>query len=325
MTAPPRTLILLATTYFGRPPRIDEERPEFELTTDLARQPQADAVVFHIPDTRRWPSIPRYPRNLLVAWSLESSVNYPALADPFLMRAFDLRMTYQRDADVWLPYFPPPDLIEAARRQPLPPRTEAAPVVHFQSSGVDRCGRTAFAAELMRHIAVDSYGSDLRNRVLDGPDLGRMTKLAVVSRYSFCLALENSIAPDYVTEKIFDAFLAGSVPVYRGAPNVAEFTPGPHSYVDANDFAGPAELAAYLKHLAADEAAYRAYFAWREDPDPRFLDAVARAAEPRYARLARRVAALQEQKSRPPEGERPVYPFSRARRFGWALSRLVSR
>jgi hypothetical protein len=325
MTASSPLLILLATTRFGRPPTLGDGGTGVEIAADLARLPEADAVVFHVPDMRRWSSIPRYPRNLWVAWSLESVVNYPVLADPFAMRAFDIRMTYERDADVWLPYFPPPDLIEAARRQPLPARTEVAPVVHFQSSGVDRCGRTAFAAELMRHIGVDSYGSDLRNRFLDEPDLGRTTKIGVVGRYRFCLALENSVARDYVTEKIFDAFLAGTVPVYRGAPNVAEFVPGPHSYIDANDFAGPAELAAYLRQLAADEDAYRAYFAWRENPDPRFLDAMERSAEPVTVRLARCVAAVRERKGRPPAGGRPVYPLSRLERLRWTLAPLLSR
>jgi hypothetical protein len=65
-----------------------------------------------------------------------------------------------------------------------------------------------------------------------------------------------------VTEKLYRAYLRGQVPVYRGAPNVAELAP-PHSYVDAHDFATPADLAKYLVYLAGNDTAYNEYQAWR--------------------------------------------------------------
>ena len=43
---------------------------------------------------------------------------------------------------------------------------------------------------------------------------------------------ENSIATDYVTEKLYDAFVAGCVPVYYGAPNVEDLLPDPDSIID---------------------------------------------------------------------------------------------
>jgi len=39
-------------------------------------------------------------------------------------------------------------------------------------------------------------------------------------RYKFCIAIENSLAMDYVTEKVYDALAAGCVPIYYGAPNI---------------------------------------------------------------------------------------------------------
>ena len=38
----------------------------------------------------------------------------------------------------------------------------------------------------------------------------------------FVLAFENSVCNDYVTEKIYDVFAAGVVPIYLGAPNIDE-------------------------------------------------------------------------------------------------------
>ena len=43
---------------------------------------------------------------------------------------------------------------------------------------------------------------------------------------------ENSISADYVTEKLFDAFAGGCVPIYLGAPNIEAFLPDPDAIVD---------------------------------------------------------------------------------------------
>jgi hypothetical protein len=79
----------------------------------------------------------------------------------------------------------------------------------------------------MRYLQVHSYGKCLNNRALL-EDTGRQTKLDKVARYKFTLAFENSLTRDYVTEKSFDPLIAGSVPVYLGAPNIEEFAPGKH-------------------------------------------------------------------------------------------------
>ena len=53
----------------------------------------------------------------------------------------------------------------------------------------------------------------------------------MLRRYPFYLALENSDEVDYVSEKVFHALEAGVLPVYNGAPNIADFLP-PHSVID---------------------------------------------------------------------------------------------
>ncbi len=47
----------------------------------------------------------RHPGQRWVVYSMESSVNYPALADPAFMSQFDITMGYWRTATVWAPYF----------------------------------------------------------------------------------------------------------------------------------------------------------------------------------------------------------------------------
>lgn len=72
----------------------------------------------------------------------------------------------------------------------------------FQSATKDTSGRNAFAAELMRHLPVDSYGRFLNNSAIPQPDRGAATKMDLFGGYRFCLALETS-EEDYVTETFF--------------------------------------------------------------------------------------------------------------------------
>jgi hypothetical protein len=88
-------------------------------------------------------------------------------------------------------------------------------------------------------------------------------KIVLASEYAFFLTVENTILDDYVTEKLYEGFLADSLMVYLGAPNAADFAPANHSFVNAADFAGPEELAAFLIALHADPPRYHSYFWWR--------------------------------------------------------------
>ena len=290
---PNAPLILFWTSYFGRSVDIAAMAQcavPVEWTNDRRRLAEADAVVFHLPNSHEIGDARKYPGQLWVAWSMESIVNYPVMTDAAFMRHFDIVMTYEAGSDVWTPYLPRASWWEAARHAPITPRPERAPAVHFQSSSFNKSGRDKFIAELSRHIAVDCYGRYRPNREITGPDLGRQTKLETIGRYRFCLALENSVAPDYVTEKMFDPLAAGTVPIYLGAPNAAEFVPD-NSYIDAASFKAPAELAAYLRHLIETPQAYAAYLAWRSRPLPEKLAArVAGLDTHPYCRLARLIA-----------------------------------
>ncbi len=47
--------------------------------------------------------------------------------------------------------------------------------------------------------------------------------LTVFSQYKFIAAFENSHTNGYITEKIFNVFFAGAIPIYDGAPDIARF------------------------------------------------------------------------------------------------------
>jgi hypothetical protein len=56
----------------------------------------------------------------------------------------------------------------------------------------------------------------------------------------------------YISEKIFDALQAGSVPVYLGEERIEEFVPR-ESFVDARNFRTHRELLAYLQSCPEPE------------------------------------------------------------------------
>jgi hypothetical protein len=63
---------------------------------------------------------------------------------------------------------------------------------------------------------VDGYGPAFNKERIYGID----KKLEIISKYKFNICFENSITPGYYTEKLVDARVAGTVPIYYSDSNV---------------------------------------------------------------------------------------------------------
>jgi len=292
MSAIPKTKILVYDFSWGRDICSSWQcGPQCEIISDPNRMTNADVVVFHIPTAPDIRKLKKRRGQIWVALSMESEINYPRLRDPKYMRQFDLTITYRMDSDIPAPYFGP------ATRDHLchtpKPKTASAPANYFASNSNDRSGRMKYVRELMNHMPVDSFGRSLQNKTL-AEDKGRDSKMATMATYKFTLAVENSITPDYVTEKFFDPMIAGSVPVYLGAPNIDEFAPGERCFVDVMQFNGPRELAEYLLFVSENDAEYEAYLSWKTKPlRQSFLDKVELVADEPFQRLCERVSQTQ--------------------------------
>ena len=82
-------------------------------------------------------------------------------------------------------------------------------------------------------------------------------KFAVYQNYRFSVCYENARdLPGYISEKMFDCFFGGCVPIYWGAPNVTAYIPET-CFIDRRKFETHAELYSYVKNL--DEPTYLGY------------------------------------------------------------------
>lgn len=190
---------------------------------------------------------------------------------------FDYEVSYRQYADVWHPYLDH-EILSAIQGSEVCPKTGFCAA--FISSNLNHSFRKQLLFKLMEYMPVDSFGDFARNKILP-EDQGNppyslaryRVKLDTIRRYKFTLAFENSISVDYVTEKFFHPLMAGSIPVYYGAPNVDEFSPGDNAYINARDFKNSQELAGYLQNV--DESQHHE---WRNQPlRPAFLEKVTRA------------------------------------------------
>jgi hypothetical protein len=226
-------------------------------------------VLDNISDIKR---IERYHYNKkhqkLLLMSMESTTNYDVMRSK--KKYFDYFIDYRLDSDVPIPYtytffkFDKPAL--PVNEKGKGGRGVAAV---FISNCFANNDRLEFLDELMEHMKIDSFGMCSHNKEVYDEDEGDSawnTKLNTIRKYKFTLAFENSDDRDYVTEKFFQPLEVGSVPVFYGTSNIADFAP-PHSYINAKDFSSAKELADYLKFLDRNDDEYESYLEWKKKGD----------------------------------------------------------
>ena len=123
-------------------------------------------------------------------------------------------------------------------------------------------------------VAVNSYGSCKNNAQVGSRCKGRSRPSAMNDHIKECvlrgarvtLAIENSIADDYISEKLWQPLAAGAVPVYIGAKNVRKYLPAPEAVVTLDDFNGSVPLLIeYISKLTSDAALWNIHTAWRKN------------------------------------------------------------
>jgi hypothetical protein len=87
----------------------------------------------------------------------------------------------------------------------------------------------------------------------DGADLFWL-KMRQYEKYKFALCFENTWSPYYVTEKIWQAVLAGCLPIYYAGPQHTVYQDFPkNSFIDYFEFDHPAQLFALVENMSQEE------------------------------------------------------------------------
>lgn len=251
---------------------------ECEWAYDRTRLPSADAVLFDpcLTGPTQYREIPVYMPDKLPGqkwgWFTYEQYHYfPMMKEMDYMDRFDYKMTYHHDAEVQITFACPWAGVDNLLA-PVPQKDKSKIVAMF----ISNCGtggadiRLAYIKELMKYIQVDSYGHCLHNKDaalrMGGGSHGNTMrdKINIISGYKFMLAFENNMVEDYVTEKLINAYQAGSVPIYMGSPTIDKWQIAPHSLIKTSDYPSPKDLAAYLHYLNEHDEEYMEYFAWKQ-------------------------------------------------------------
>jgi hypothetical protein len=103
-----------------------------------------------------------------------------------------------------------------------------------------------------RHPAADADIHAATVRAYRGP-APDSNILALLAKYRFALVYEDARFPGYVTDRIFDCFFARCIPIYSGAPDVAQYVP-PSAFIDVRQFVTFPDLEQFLMRLTEDDA-----------------------------------------------------------------------
>lgn len=238
------------------------EWSDCELSRDRSRVREATIIVFrHHDPYPEWPEV-RFPNQTYI-----HMLNERPQPGHWWLAKFDDRINitwnYRRNADV------SHHKIVVEKENPsnetYVPRVPFAKKTKSVMWAVSHCKtysrREEYAKELAKYIDLDVFGAcgtlrcsrDYADRCTDQWERD----------YKFHLSFENSICPDYITEKFYRPLKRDLVPVVLGGGDYKTAGP-PHSYIDVRDYKSPKELANYLKYLANNEDKYNEYFQWKQ-------------------------------------------------------------
>lgn len=238
---------------------------------DPAALPTADALWYHLPTS---PATGPYakgsmrarPDQVTIAATMESAAYYRGLIDPAYMAHFDIEASYQLKADVMLAYLNEEHVAKWKEAKLVPYAEKENAVAYLSSNCPAPSGRDDIAGRLMAvpgALPVHALGLCRNNR----PSPPSREQGETLRKYRFCLAMENSIADDYVSEKVYAAMTAGCTPIYYGPKNMKPFLPDAAAIIDWRLHDTPEKLAAEIHRLNANEAVYNTSHAWRYKPE----------------------------------------------------------
>ena len=131
--------------------------------------------------------------------------------------------------------------------EPIRKKFCAAVISNFWFSNYFRIN---FINELSKYKNVDMGGKYKNN-------IGKIVnKIEFLSSYKFSIAMENTEGDGYISEKIIDSFLSGTIPIYYGSYLLDEFI-NPKSFILIRGNTDIKEKIEYIKKIDNDNNIYR--------------------------------------------------------------------
>ena len=137
--------------------------------------------------------------------------------------------------------------------------------------------RNRFFHKLSEYKKVDSCGRHLTNMENCPGNWGSKEYLEFISQYKFMICFENGSVPDYLTEKVINAYVANTIPIYWGCPNVSDYVNMDAILYLKPDFTEDdvQKLIDEIQYLDNNDDAYRAKYEsafFKNDQLPKELD-----------------------------------------------------
>ena len=223
--------------------------------------PGADARWYHLcgGDPKR-----EFPEQAQILMSMESSVNYPCLADPAYLSMFDIRATYRITSHVPIIYLMPEHINLFNKTTP----EQENKIVFLQGNCGSKTNREGVVSRLIelsqnRSWKIEARGACLNNAA---PFPRGRDKKEELRNYKFAFTFENSEDAHYITEKVWDGLAAGNIPIYFGAPEIERYVPHPLAFINYRILETPERLADYLDAVTSNETLWKEHHAWRQMP-----------------------------------------------------------
>jgi len=127
-----------------------------------------------------------------------------------------------------------------------------------ESCGQGAKKRIEFCKYLSKYKEVDCPGRVLNNmQNCISPRSGNFTpgKVKFLSDYKFTIAWENNFYPGYISEKLIHPFIANSIPIYMGDPDIAlDFNT--NAFINCVEYDNWEKLLEYIIFLDTNDYAY---------------------------------------------------------------------
>jgi hypothetical protein len=136
--------------------------------------------------------------------------------------------------------------------------------------------RNDFFHKLSKHKHVDSGGPLFNNigYVLDYGDAAMKAKNDWLRDYKFNICFENSSYPGYTTEKLYEAYIGGTIPIYWGSPTI-EVDFNPNAFLNWYDYGSDEALIEEVLMLDSNPHRYKEMYMqplFTKDNFNRFID-----------------------------------------------------